>query len=187
MRITEGVLSKGHDNDIVTNIFVKLPEIFTEEPHPSIVNAKFVGLIDNKRCFRYINREYIRPHPNLEKWKVVLPKSNGSGAIGEVLSTPLLGHTQSFISIGTFENKGEAENCLKYIKTKFTRTLLGILKITQDNKKGVWKYVPLQDFTSSSDIGWTLPIPEIDAQLFRKYRLSPDEISFIKRMVRPME
>lgn len=186
-----GVLSKGHDNDIVTNIFSKLVTIFTDEKTENDVCVGFIGLIGNKRYKKWIKREYIQDHPNLEKFKVILPKSNGSGAIGEVLSTPLIGepligHTQSFISIGAFNTRNEAEACLKYIKTKFARALLGILKITQDNKKSVWKYVPLQDFTSSSDIDWSKSIHDIDLQLYRKYGLDENEIEFIETHVKEM-
>ncbi len=186
-----GVLSKGHDNDIVTNIFSKIPGIFIDTKTDNASYARFIGLIGNKRYKKWIKREYIQDHPNLEKYKVILPKSNGSGAIGEVLSTPLIGEpligaTQSFISIGAFNTRGEAEACLKYIKTKFARALLGILKVTQDNKKGVWKYVPLQDFTPDSDIDWSKSIHEIDLQLYRKYGLDEKEIEFIESHVKEM-
>ncbi len=190
------VLSKGHDNDIVTNIFSKLPGIFIDKKTDNDVYAGFIGLIGNKRYKKWIKREYIQDHPNLEKYKVILPKSNGSGAIGEVLSTPLIGepligepligHTQSFISIGAFNTRGEADACLKYIKTRFSRALLGILKVTQDNKKGVWKYVPLQDFTPASDIDWSKSIHDIDLQLYRKYGLDENEIEFIETHVKEM-
>ena len=120
-----------------------------------------------------------------------VPKSNGSGAIGEVLSTPLIGEpliggTQTFISIGAFDSRSEAEACLKYIKTKFARTMLGILKVTQDNPKDTWRFVPLQDFTSGSDIDWSQSVAEIDRQLYKKYALTPDEIAFIEEKVSPM-
>ena len=127
----------------------------------------------------------------------MLPGSNGSGAIGEVLSTPLVGeplvgeplvgHTQTFISFGAFDNREEAENLLKYIKTKFARTMLGTLKITQSNKKDTWRNVPLQNFTNNSDIDWSQPIAQIDQQLYKKYGLSEKEIAFIEEKVREME
>jgi hypothetical protein len=81
----------------------------------------------------------------------------------------------------------EAENTEKYIKTKFVRAMLGILKITQDCPGPKWKYVPLQDFTSTSDIDWTQPIAAIDQQLYKKYDLTPDEIGFIETHVKEME
>lgn len=128
----------------------------------------------------------------MDKYKVFVPKANGTGALGEVLSTPLVGEpligsTETFISIGAFNNRLEAENVMKYIKTKFTRTLLGILKITQDNTSEKWRLVPMQDFTDKSDIDWSKSVPEIDAQLYKKYDLSPDEISFIETKVQEME
>ena len=75
---------------------------------------------------------------------------------------------------------------MKYIKTKFARALLGIKKITQSNVANKWDMVPLQDFTSNSDIDWTKSIHEIDEQLYRKYNLSKDEIEFIETKVKEM-
>ena len=65
--------------------------------------------------------------------------------------------------------------------------MLGILKITQDNPPDRWYYVPLQDFTSTSDIDWSKSIAEIDRQLYKKYSLTPDEIKFIETHVKEME
>ena len=135
---------------------------------------------------------YVDEHDNLLKYKVFVPKSNGSGAIGEVLSTPLIGepligHTQTYISIGAFSTRYEAEAVLKYVKTKFARTMLGTLKVTQDNKKDTWSNVPMQDFTENSDIDWSKSVAEIDRQLYKKYNLSQEEINFIEEKVKPME
>lgn len=65
--------------------------------------------------------------------------------------------------------------------------MLGVLKITQHNSADKWEYVPLQDFTSNSDIDWSKPIPEIDQQLYKKYNLSSEEIDFIEAHVKEME
>lgn len=75
---------------------------------------------------------------------------------------------------------------LKYVKSKFCRALLGVRKITQDNPKATWEYVPMQDFTIKSDIDWTKSIIEIDRQLYRKYNLSEKEINFIETKVQEM-
>ena len=181
--------SNGNERRLTTSIF-GLDEIFhlNKENDNDI---KILGLIKNTREIRWINSTFIEEHPCLGKWKVIVPKSNGTGAIGEILSTPLIGepltgYTQSFIGIGAFESQAEAMAVLKYIKTKFARTLLGILKVTQDNSKETWRFVPLQDFTESSDIDWTLSVPEIDQQLYAKYHLTDEEIQFIERMIKPM-
>jgi type II restriction enzyme len=187
------LISKGHDYDLTSNIFDKLDGIVFHEELPSDSNEyiRIVGRKDNIRCTRWIKRAYIAPHPNLDTYKMLFPKSNGSGKFGEQMSLPIIaepgeGHTQTFISIGRLSTKAEAEAEVKYVKTKFARTMLGILKVTQDNKKGVWKYVPNQDFTASSDIDWSKSIHEIDLQLYRKYGLDENEITFIETHVKEM-
>lgn len=189
-------LSKGHEKTVASSVLSSLGDIFREDGDFG-GDYKFIGVIKNIRKWRYIKKEYIEDHPNLMKFKVMLPGSNGSGAIGEVLSTPLIGepligepligHTQTFISFGAFETREEAEALLKYIKSKFARAMLGTLKITQSNKKDTWRNVPLQDFTAQSDIDWSKSIPEIDRQLYRKYGLDEKEIAFIEEKVREME
>jgi len=64
--------------------------------------------------------------------------------------------------------------------------MLGILKITQDNTSGKWRYVPMQNFDSTSDIDWSQSVKDIDQQLYRKYGLSDDEIEFIETHVKEM-
>ena len=64
--------------------------------------------------------------------------------------------------------------------------MLGILKVTQHNPPQTWAKVPLQDFTADSDIDWTLSIPEIDKQLYKKYGLDDAEINFIETHVKAM-
>lgn len=182
--------SGGKEKRLTTPIFNQL-DVFTEEATQKD-ELKIIGLINNNRIFRYIPAKYIDTHDNTYKYKVILPASNGSGAIGEVLSTPIIGepiigYTQSFISIGCFDTEKEASAVFKYVKSKFMRTMLGVLKVTQHNHTDVWKFVPLQDFTSTSDIDWSKSIADIDRQLYAKYGLSDEEIAFIEKMIKPME
>ncbi len=176
-----------------TNAFENLHELFYEsKPDDGSSYIEMLGLVAGKRVYRWVDSRYIDSPDNLSFYKVILPKSNGSGALGEVLSTPLIGqpligHTQTFISVGRFEDRQQAENCLKYIKSKYSRTLLGVLKITQDNPPEKWKYVPLQDFTSASDIDWTQSVADIDRQLYAKYGLDDEEIQFIESHVKEMD
>lgn len=81
----------------------------------------------------------------------------------------------------------ESEAALKYIKSKFCRVMLGVLKVTQNGKRETWSCVPLQDFTSDSDIDWSKSIHEIDLQLYKKYGLDENEINFIETHVKEME
>lgn len=187
--------SNGREKRLTTSIFDQL-SLFTETPTNKNDVCVF-GLIKNNRTYRFIPAKYIEDHKNTDRYKVLLPKSNGSGALGEVVPTPLIGepvigkvgtgYTQSFISIGAFTAIIEAESCLKYIKTKFVRSMLGVLKVTQDNNKDVWKFTPLQDFSEKSNIDWSKSISEIDKQLYEKYNLTQEEIDFIEKMIKPME
>ena len=157
-------------------------------------------------CGCIFRKKYVETeHENLKNWKVLVARVNGSGNLGEALSTPVVeapnegytqtfigigsfneGYTQTFIGIGSFKVEIEAQNALKYIKSKFCRTMLGILKITQDNNRDTWRMVPLQDFTAQSDIDWSKSVAEIDQQLYRKYDLTADEIEFIETHVKEM-
>ena len=185
-------MSKGHERDVITNAFETLSYVFYDQkPNDDESYIQIAGRLNNVRKNKFIKSSYIKAHENLNKWKVFIPKANGSGRLGEVLSTPLIaeplvGHTQTYVSIGKFDSRDEADACMKYIKSKFTRAMLGILKITQDNPAPKWKCVPLQDFTPNSDINWSKSIPEIDQQLYKKYGLSQEEINFIETRVKPM-
>ena len=182
--------SEGKDKRFRNNIFEKIT-IFTED-RTSDEDIPVYGVINNKRVWRYLPLKYFDlTHENLLKWKVLVARVNGVGTLGEVLSSPLIcgprkGFTQTFLGIGAFDSKEESESCLKYVKTKFCRTMLGVLKITQMNSKDVWAYVPLQDFTPSSDIDWSKSIAEIDEQLFDKYGLDDKEKDFIRTKVKEM-
>lgn len=185
--------SKGHQKDVGSGAFKVLKDIvfFEEKPNNGEEYVKFLGLVGNKRVYYWGIRRYLSSPDSFLHYKVFIAKANGSGALGETLSTPVIGEpvigaTESFLSIGSFKTMEEAENCLKYIKSKFARVMLGVLKITQDNTSAKWKYVPLQDFTPTSDIDWSQSIADIDRQLYRKYGLDDDEIKFIETHVKEM-
>lgn len=180
--------SKGTGNMITSNSFDLFPDIFTiDKPESKEEYIQIFGRVRNQRVYRWIKKRYVIINDFLEKYNVFVPEANGTGAIGEVLSTPLIGVTDTFISIGKFDKEIYAKACLKYVKTKFARTMLGVLKATQHNPKQTWKYVPLQDFTSSSDIDWTKSVHEIDLQLYNKYGLTIEERNFIETHVKEMD
>lgn len=182
--------SDGKDRRFRNNIFEKIP-LFAEQKQNEN-DIAVIGVVKNKRQWRYFPIQFVdTAHENLLKWKVLVVRVNGVGVVGEVLSTPIVskpneGYTQTFIGIGAFDSRMEAENALKYVKTKFARTMLGILKITQDNNRDTWRMVPLQDFTQDSDIDWTKTVPEIDRQLYKKYGLDETEIQFIETHAKEM-
>ena len=185
-------LSKGHAYDLKSNVFERIPQVFFDiQPQDGQKYIQILGRKGNDRVYKYIREDYINNVINLHKYKIYLPKANGAGALGEVLSPPVLaepgtGSTETFLSIGAFETEEEAQATLKYIKTKFARIMLGVLKTTQDITPQKWEHVPLQNFAPASDIDWTKSIPEIDQQLYKKYGLDKTEIQFIETHVKEM-
>lgn len=174
-----------------TSAFFHLANVFSESKDARH-NIKIYGLLKgNKRSQRYVSEKMLND-PTIDSWKVFLPESNGSGAIGESLSNPFVGEpgtgcTESFIRIGSFESELEAINCMKYIKSKFCRALLATIKVTQHNPKSTWKNVPIQNFSNISDIDWSESIAEIDKQLYAKYSLDKNEIAFVEEQIKAME
>ena len=185
-------LSKGHAYDLKSNAFDRLSDVYQDEkPDDGHDYIRIFGRQNNERTYKFIRRDYVNNVANLDKYKLFMPKANGTGAFGEVLtlpeiSEPGVGATESFVSIGLFDTAEECDNLLKYIKSRFMRAMLGVVKITQDLTPSKWKYVPLQDFTDHSDIDWSKSVAEIDQQLYRKYDLTADEIEFIETHVKEM-
>lgn len=117
--------------------------------------------------------------------KVFIPAANGS--TDSVLGIPFYGEpnsvcSQTYLVIGYDPEqhnftKTECENIISYIKTRFFRYLVSIKKKTQNGPRGVYQFVPMQDFSKP----WT------DEELYKKYDLTQEEIDFIESMIRPME
>ena len=84
-------------------------------------------------------------------------------------------------------NKEKAVNLERYLHTKFLRFLLFITTASINTSKKNYEFVPLQDFTSTSDIDWSQSIVDIDRQLYKKYNLSQEEIDYIEKTIKPIE
>lgn len=84
---------------------------------------------------------------------------------------------ETYICIGLFKDFNSANNLSKYLSTKFVRFLmlqaLTSIMISQSS----FQFVPLQDFSRP----WT------DADLYAKYKLTEDEISYIEKLIKPMD
>ena len=187
-------LGAGTGNMISSNFFEKLPECGKNE-QPENGDGAYIRMlcrVDGSRTHRWIKHAYVIDNPYISTYNIAYPKSSGSGSFGEeIASTELLnpneGATDTFLSIGQFNTKGDASRLDKYMHTKFFRAMLGVKKVTQNNARNAWSIIPLQDFTANSDIDWTKSIPEIDQQLYRKYGLTDEEIDFIETHVKPMD
>lgn len=188
----EGRQSKGHRFDLGTTAFSLFPEVFSDEKPAGDGYALVVGRENDTRIAKWIKKEYLKLPDNFESYKIAFPVANGSGKFGESLSDPFVcgpycAQNTTFLSAGNFYTLFEAQSCLKYVKTKFARCMLGIFKVTQHTTREAWRAVPLQNFTQQSDINWDLSIPELDAALYQKYNLTQDEIDFIESNVSAMQ
>lgn len=135
----------------------------------------------------------------LTSYKVIMSKTSAEHAgqadkngrkkvISRVLVLPPgMVCSESYLLLKPFENENDASNMVAYLKTQFVRFLLSTILLTQNIAKDKFAFVPMQTFSSNSDIDWSKSIAEIDQQLYAKYGLSAAEINFIETTIKPME
>jgi len=136
----------------------------------------------------YIARAEIDKEQHVfDKWKIFIGRAapgtgNKDTYPHRIISTPFVGEPGSISSwtymyIGPFESKNEAESVLSYLSCRLTRLLILLHKPSQDTTRKVYTFVPTQDWTRL----WT------DDDLYEKYGITDDEIAFIEKVVRPMD
>lgn len=125
---------------------------------------------------------------NLElapKWKLVTSRSTSvpeedNGQVLRISQTfiaePRSVVTESYVVVGVFDTKQEAENCLSYLKTKFFRMLCQLTIVSPDVSPRTFSLVPKQDYSQS----WN------DSDLYEKYKLTRKEISFIEDKIKAL-
>lgn len=136
----------------------------------------------------FVSRSEIsQGHQFIDAWKIFVGfAAPGTGDKDtyphRIISTPFVGEpgtvcTETYLCIGPFSTKKEAENALSYLTSKFVRFLILLHKPSQNTTRRVYTFVPTQDWSRR----WT------DAELYERYGLDDTEISFIEDIVRPME
>ena len=136
----------------------------------------------------YVARSEIEKECEIfDKWKVFIGAAGpGTGNKDtyphRIISTPFIGEPGSISSwtymyIGPFDSKTEAESVLSYLSCRLTRLLILLHKPSQHTTRKVYTFVPTQDWSKH----WT------DADLYKKYGLTASEIEFIEKIVRPMD
>jgi hypothetical protein len=171
---------------------------FTEDVR---FNSSDKGLIDPIICYGkgkkigYVERSEITVRKEwIDRYKVYIPRANNIGTelnddnLNSFVGEPKTICTESYLVLGAnLElNVTKAENLKKYLFTKFTRFQHSLAKASQDATSKTFQFVPLQDFTPSSDIDWNQSVPDIDRQLYAKYGLSDEEVAFIEGMIKEM-
>lgn len=131
----------------------------------------------------------------IDSWKVFFPYANNIGTeLNDDNQNTFIGEpksicTETYIYAGTNMNLNSHSACnlSKYLKTTFARFMHSIAKASQHGTAKTYRFVPLQDFSNNSDINWSMSLPDIDRQLYRKYNLTDEEISYIESTIKPME
>lgn len=184
------------NNDLNFSSYVGPKDFFTNKQVLTSSWNGFVDKPDDKHKIKYYcNKNLNVPYGYIDEKiipknrqaiglnKVYIPAAAGNGNDQYVLGKPFFGEpnsvcSQTYLVIG-YNKKLTEEQCkdiIKYINTKFFRYLVSIKKKTQNGPKGVYQFVPLQNFNNNSDIDWSKSIIDIDNQLFAKYHLTDDEI-----------
>jgi Eco57I restriction-modification methylase len=136
----------------------------------------------------YIARNSISTATHLiDTWKVYVGRAapgtgNKDTYPHRIISTPFVGEpgtisSETYLCIGPFDSKSQAESALSYLSCRLTRLLILLHKPSQDTTRKVYTFVPTQEWTRR----WT------DEDLYTKYGLSASEIAFIEKLVRPMD
>lgn len=133
----------------------------------------------------FVERKQILDNENwVNSYKVFIAKAYGErGPFPyRVLGKAFLGEknsccSETYLLMGPYGTKKAAENLISYINTRFFRFLVLFKKNTQNAARGVYSFVPSQDFDES----WT------DEKLYKKYGITKDEVAFIESLVRPMD
>ena len=167
----------------VEGSFKRVKPQFKKEPYKDSIVFYYYGW--QREGIGYVDKSSIKKNFDWVKdYKVYITKAYGAGETfpHQIVNKPMIGEpnsccTESYLVIGPFLTKTQAENVISYIETKFFRFLVLLIKNTQNAMKKVYSFVPIQDFTQS----WT------DAQLYEKYALTAEEIDFIESMIRPMD
>ena len=131
----------------------------------------------------YPRNSLTKGHELVDKYKVFVSKAynGGDNFPHQIIGKPIIAGcpsccSETYIAIGPFGNKQEAENFVSYVHTKFFRFMVALKKISQDALQKVYSLVPSQDYS----INWT------DEALYQKYQLTEEEIEFIESMIKPM-
>ena len=169
-----GNVNKSNDNELILH---------------ATDGCTYISKVEINKGFEYIDKYKVlisktgaehAGEPNKEGKFRVIPSSLKVIGPNEIC-------THSYFLIGSNEKKELAENTCKYMKTQFVRFLMLITMGGFGLSKNTLIFVPLQNFSEKSDIDWSQPIPNIDQQLYKKYKLTQEEINFIETNVKEMK
>jgi len=165
----------------VEGSYLRVKPTYKNKPFENSIGFYYFGW--RKDGMGYIDKGAIRKNNDwIAKYKVFVPKAWGIGNVNRDWINPFIGEpntccAETYLVIGPFDNRQIGDNVISYTQTKFFHFVLSLMKITQESRRKIFSFVPVQDFTEP----WT------DEKLYAKYGLTEEEIAFIESMVRPME
>ncbi len=125
----------------------------------------------------------------IDKWKVITsyvgydhagnPGTDGKRRVFSKIDIlpPKTICTETYLVVGAYASKKQAENLVAYMKTRFFRFLVSQFMYSHHITKDAYAFVPLLDMNTE----WT------DETLYNRYGLTEEEIAFIESKIRPME
>ena len=146
-------------------------------------NGEFKVYEVNEKKDRFISKEGLERTEYHYKHKIFISFAYGLSRIPiQVTNKPFIPEensvcTGTYLTIGPFLSRKETENALSYMKTKFFRALVLALKNTQHGTQKVYEFVPMQDFSKP----WT------DIELYNKYKLTTEEITYIEDTIKKID
>ena len=115
--------------------------------------------------------------------KVIVSKASPGGDTypHQIISKPIIAEplscsTETYLVVGIYKTEKIAKNVVFYMQSRFFRFMMSLIKNTQNISRGVFSFVPIQDFNQE----WT------DEKLFKKYGITEKEVEFIDTLIRPM-
>ncbi|HOV75986.1 MAG TPA: Eco57I restriction-modification methylase domain-containing protein [Candidatus Hydrogenedentes bacterium] len=150
-------------------------------------NRGAITLYANKSVGKIPKSEITVGLDMLDTWKVFTSMGYGEGGeareyprmiMGKpIVAAPPSACTETYIVVGSYKSRNEAENLASFIRTRFFRFLVGLRKNTQHITKDRFAFVPQLPMTTR----WT------DEKLYAHFGLTKTETDFIATIVRPME
>jgi site-specific DNA-methyltransferase (adenine-specific) len=163
------------------NSYKRIKPKFKKKPFEKGVKFYYNGW--KKEGVGYIDQGSINKNLDwIKKIKVYVPKAWGTGNSKTDWVNPFLESdpscsTETYLVLGPFKTKKEAKNVISYTQTRFFHFLVSLIKNTQNTMQKAYTFIPMQDFSEL----WT------DEKLYKKYKLTKEEIDFIESMIRPIE
>lgn len=124
----------------------------------------------------------------IDKWKVISSRSGhehagnpGVDGMRRVISKTVILPpgticTETYLVIGSYPTEEQAKNLLAYMKTRFFRFLMSLLMFSHGITKDTYTFIPILDM----NLRWT------EAELYKRYELTENEIAYIESKIRPM-